>query len=327
MGCFSETCAISGLPVDSGDETVVIAMTINGGTAALASSPPSPVSSWMPASLPFFGEYDDYGFVDFSAEKSPAIALLATRLKTTGSEVVKLLSDREPLPGLEKHLDLAFVRRDVWDAILEMPFPVFPASEPTSARRGAARAELKAWISESVDAAMLRPSEQRPQFACDTLDAMAANSADAPGILSRAIRSPGLAEFDFETRADLIGIFIAAMQTGEKHVVDSLLESSVLVVETSLVTDTLGALGKPLLPGKEGPQSGACAAHWIFESAMADLAKGDLLFEMEGGFKPRSGGPDKDAILQMIKDSEADSWIVPGSGPNDDQSAKNRQRP
>ena len=70
MGCWYETCGISGLPITPGDKAVLFLLgpgtaSWRGGSGCSGFS--NPVGLWSPLSPPFFGKYnDDRGTLDFS---------------------------------------------------------------------------------------------------------------------------------------------------------------------------------------------------------------------------------------------------------------------
>ena len=59
MGSWNETCAVSRLPILSGDKVVGVLL------ANMNKAPRfNPASSWAPVGLPVYGAYDDYGGIE-----------------------------------------------------------------------------------------------------------------------------------------------------------------------------------------------------------------------------------------------------------------------
>ena len=63
MGCFAYTCAISGLPIDSGDKVRYLLLTKNPYFSH-AGSIVMPDGEWFPRTFPIKAWYNDYGSVE-----------------------------------------------------------------------------------------------------------------------------------------------------------------------------------------------------------------------------------------------------------------------
>lgn len=95
MGCWNETDFLTGLPVFAGDPVRLLFIA------------QAPDGKWLPASLPFTGEYDDYGGIENAVKDGAALDVLASaRLRARTDD-----------NGYEE-LDASRLRGPDWDAFL-----------------------------------------------------------------------------------------------------------------------------------------------------------------------------------------------------------------
>ncbi len=134
MGCWNETCLLSRLPVTCGQEIACVFIApVDGWPETVYSD-----NQYVPASLPFFGRYDDYGRIEDVTDDPPALKSLsgAKLYKSEGGdwEPVRLPADSGGITDLSDmarqgelwtenrayagghaQVRLAFFHKDLWD--------------------------------------------------------------------------------------------------------------------------------------------------------------------------------------------------------------------
>ena len=87
MGCWSETCGISQLPIRAGSEAVLIYLVSSPfprkGRGRLCYA----ADAYIPASLPIHGTYDDYGCLEYDAaapENAPGVLSVEILMNSAG---------------------------------------------------------------------------------------------------------------------------------------------------------------------------------------------------------------------------------------------------
>jgi hypothetical protein len=83
MGCWNETCAITNLPIHCEEDMVVFFTLYHNG-------------EWKLIPVPFYGQYDDYGWFDPDSGQEPKLSVLNTML--SGFEFVKVKSHKPASP-------------------------------------------------------------------------------------------------------------------------------------------------------------------------------------------------------------------------------------
>jgi len=158
MGCFSYTCSLSGLPIACGDEVVYFALGPTKETQGIGVS-----HEWMPATLPLYARYNDYGSVEgwapgavsrafFAGLARRAIERPVGENRVHDVAVTADMSEQEWLFALwedrvqikwsyfggAENVTLAqtMVRREVWDFLVERMTPRMLKVDPHARQSG-----------------------------------------------------------------------------------------------------------------------------------------------------------------------------------------------
>lgn len=92
MGCWNKTCAISQFPLVAGDKTVNFVL-VEDMSAYRTSTPCYPSDmGWKLIPIPFYGEYDDYGWQEDDDGQQPKYDFLAKHYK---NEIVEVETEKE----------------------------------------------------------------------------------------------------------------------------------------------------------------------------------------------------------------------------------------
>jgi len=113
MGCWNETCQLTNLPISNGERVVMFPL-----TATIARD------EWLPVelktlTLPIFGSYDDYGFIE-DVEDDPELELFMKAFsryyKFESLEELRDLQHSNPTVGRHSFA-FGFILREVWDGL------------------------------------------------------------------------------------------------------------------------------------------------------------------------------------------------------------------
>lgn len=85
MGCWNKTCALTQMPIFAGEETVMFFIVERPFNDGVEPMPSYSSSAWSMIPVPFYGEYDDYGFLDLHPDQEHKLQSLK---ETFGSMVV-----------------------------------------------------------------------------------------------------------------------------------------------------------------------------------------------------------------------------------------------
>ena len=97
MGSWSVCCGISNIAITSGKKCVLLPLKESIG---------SETRNWQPATLPIFGEYNDYGGME-EIEKDDNTALIEEHLGISIEEFVVFLTDGKFTYGREEAQEVA----------------------------------------------------------------------------------------------------------------------------------------------------------------------------------------------------------------------------
>lgn len=99
MGCWNETCMLTHLPIEEGEDTVCVFIAQQSGDKDTVHSD----AIYAPISLPLFGEYDDYGrlenFADDYGTFLMALGQAELALLDENSGNGKIFNPMEPIKG------------------------------------------------------------------------------------------------------------------------------------------------------------------------------------------------------------------------------------
>lgn len=118
MGCWNETCGITNLPVFNNDKAVLVPL-IRDKFATTDDE------QWIPAGLPVFGRYDDYGGIvvdpdnEFPEYSEQAIGLLTRSSTSSGALNTRLAEWLRPGERLDDDRESLLIHREAWDESLE----------------------------------------------------------------------------------------------------------------------------------------------------------------------------------------------------------------
>lgn len=116
MGCFGLNCKISGMPILEDQQVVLLFIR------------PDKIGTYLPVSLPIFGEYDDYGNIK-NIVPSKAVEILENFMGITVYEMVKFIissgysklpfdADNDAKRQYLSKWDYMIVDRDVYDVLV-----------------------------------------------------------------------------------------------------------------------------------------------------------------------------------------------------------------
>lgn len=118
MGCWNETCGITNLPVSYNDKAVLVPL-VRDKFATTEDE------QWIPAGLPVFGRYDDYGGIvvdpdnEFPEYSEQAIGLLTRSSTSSGALNTRLSEWLRPDERLDDDRESLLIHREAWDDALE----------------------------------------------------------------------------------------------------------------------------------------------------------------------------------------------------------------
>lgn len=127
MGCWDETCGLSGLPIEYDDKTLLFPLSSSPLYESGQSGFSYPTGLWQPMTLPFYGTYNSYG----ALENPTCINLgLAQKVfwdygiewsESTFDELERgKLSGRLGWSGENRLIGQMLVRQDVWEVFLNL---------------------------------------------------------------------------------------------------------------------------------------------------------------------------------------------------------------
>ena len=138
MGCWNETCMISGLPIECGDEVKLVLLVKNG--ELINNNIYYPTDLFSPLSFPITGVYDDYGGVEDVVEdlnfdiinsylKSKYKTIIAGDGECDDFDLTTLIENIERGNDVEfltkddkiikSNFYFAMVRSDIWNGIID----------------------------------------------------------------------------------------------------------------------------------------------------------------------------------------------------------------
>lgn len=311
MGCWNKTCGVTQFPLFSGDETVNFILVQTGWDDRNYCNPSS--LGWQMIPIPFYGEYNDYGWQDDDDGQQAKYDFLREFYKDkvveNEKEVRRARSCYPPMPNgpfennailgdaihgdvwrikySDRELEIAsmMVSRKVWDALTKSVTIDYPKeTQYTISQLADVVNEYRAYSDVAYEEMILELAKQygHPELTMETIKKLAASKRlIAQGDVAMRFNDQRYPNESFLSPIRAVVHAIASFDRVDSSFATALsvpLDAGVITAEDAvamtLFNRAMNALRKPIIPQVgEGSQEGFGREHSVLLNVMQNIIK------------------------------------------------------